>query len=103
MQKNSFRMDGVDTPIIPTIAALVRNNPSTISLGQGVVNYGPPADAIAALPGMMGDGSLHKYLGVSGHPGLVEAIQAKLAQENQVNLGTDALLMVTAGSNMAFL
>jgi aspartate/methionine/tyrosine aminotransferase len=81
MQINSLRMDGVDTPIIPTIAALVRNNPGTISLGQGVVNYGPPAEAIAALPGMMGDGSLHKYLGVSGHPGLVEAIQAKLAQE----------------------
>ena len=100
MQINSLRMDGVDTPIIPTIAALVRNNPGTISLGQGVVNYGPPAEAIAALPGMMGDGSLHKYLGVSGHPGLVEAIQVKLAQENQVQLGSDAMLMVTAGSNI---
>jgi len=96
-------MDGVDTPIIPTIAALVRNNPGTISLGQGVVNYGPPAEAVAALPSMMGDGSLHKYLGVSGHPGLVEAIQVKLAQENQVQLSSDAMLMVTAGSNMAFL
>ena len=103
MQINSLRMDGVDTPIIPTIAALVRNNPGTISLGQGVVNYGPPAEAIAALPSMMGDGSLHKYLGVSGHPGLVEAIQTKLAHENQIHLGSDALLMVTAGSNMAFL
>ena len=96
-------MDGVDTPIIPTIAALVRNNPGTISLGQGVVNYGPPAEAIAALPSLMGDGSLHKYLGVSGHPGLVEAIQVKLSNENQVQLGSEAMLMVTAGSNMAFL
>ena len=96
-------MEGVDSPIIPTIAALVRNNPGTLSLGQGVVNYGPPAEAIAALPSMMGDGSLHKYLGVSGHPGLVEAIQAKLAAENQVHVGSDAMLMVTAGSNMAFL
>ena len=75
-------MDGVETPIIPTIAALVRNNPGTISLGQGVVNYGPPAEAIAALPSLMGDGSLHKYLGVSGHPGLLEAIQLKLAQRS---------------------
>jgi aspartate/methionine/tyrosine aminotransferase len=33
----------------------------------------------------------------------VEAIQAKLAEENQVHLGSDAMLMVTAGSNMAFL
>jgi len=67
-------MEGVDTPIIPTIAAFVRNNPGTISLGQGVVNYGPPPQAIAALPSLMGDGSLHKYLGVSGHPGLIETI-----------------------------
>ena len=103
MIRPHHRLTSVETPIIPTIAALVRNNPGTISLGQGVVNYGPPAQAIAALPGMMGDGSLHKYLGVSGHPGLVDAIQAKLALENQVHLGTDALLMVTAGSNMAFL
>ena len=96
-------MEGVDTPIIPTIAAFVRNNPGTISLGQGVVNYGPPAQAIAALPSMMGDGSLHKYLGVSGHPGLIEAIHSKLALENQIKLGTEAMVMVTAGSNMAFL
>jgi aspartate/methionine/tyrosine aminotransferase len=103
MIRPQLRLASVETPIIPTIAALVRNNPGTISLGQGVVNYGPPAEAIAALPDMMGDGSLHKYLGVSGHPGLVEAIQAKLAEENQVHLGSDAMLMVTAGSNMAFL
>jgi len=103
MIRPQLRLASVETPIIPTIAALVRNNPGTISLGQGVVNYGPPAEAIAALPSMMGDGSLHKYLGVSGHPGLVEAIQAKLAEENQVHLGSDAMLMVTAGSNMAFL
>jgi aspartate/methionine/tyrosine aminotransferase len=103
MIRPNHRLASVETPIIPTIAALVRNNPGTISLGQGVVNYGPPAEAIASLPGMMGDGNLHKYLGVSGHPGLVEAIQTKLAQENQVKLGSDAMLMVTAGSNMAFL
>ncbi len=103
MIRPHLRLASVETPIIPTIAALVRNDPGTISLGQGVVNYGPPAEAIAALPIIMGDGSLHKYLGVSGHPGLVEAIQNKLAQENQIQLGTDALLMVTAGSNMAFL
>ena len=103
MKHPAYRMEGVDTPIIPTIAAFVRNNPGTISLGQGVVNYGPPPQAIAALPSLMGDGSLHKYLGVSGHPGFIEAIHNKLAQENQIKLGTDAMVMVTAGSNMAFL
>ena len=54
MKRSALRMEGVDTPIIPTIAALVRDNPGTISLGQGVVNYGPPAQAISALPGLMG-------------------------------------------------
>jgi len=103
MKHQAFRMAGVDTPIIPTIGALVRNNPGTISLGQGVVNYGPPSQAIAALPSMMDDGSLHKYLSVSGHPELLEAIHNKLAQENQIKLGTEAMVMVTAGSNMAFL
>ena len=103
MIRPHLRLASVETPIIPTIASLVRNNPGTIPLGQGVVNYGPPAEAIAALPSMMGDGSLHKYLGVSGHPGLVEAIQTKLSQENHMDLGSDAMLMVTAGSNMAFL
>jgi aspartate/methionine/tyrosine aminotransferase len=103
MKHQAFRMAGVDTPIIPTIGALVRNNPGTISLGQGVVNYGPPSQAIAALPSMIDDGSLHKYLSVSGHPELLEAIHNKLAQENQIKLGTEAMVMVTAGSNMAFL
>jgi aspartate/methionine/tyrosine aminotransferase len=40
---------------------------------------------------------------VSGHPELLEAIHNKLAQENQIKLGTEAMVMVTAGSNMAFL
>jgi len=73
MKRQSARMDQVDSPIIPTIAALVRNNPGTISLGQGVVNYGPPEQAISALPELMADKQLHKYQAVSGIPPLVEA------------------------------
>ena len=103
MKRSAIRMEGVDTPIIPTIAALVRDNPGTISLGQGVVNYGPPAQAINALPGLMADGQLHKYQSVMGYPPLQDAIRHKLAQENGLALGSDSLLMVTAGSNMAFL
>jgi len=103
MKRHSLRMAAVDAPIIPAIAELVRSNPGTISLGQGVVNYGPPAEAIGALPGMMADTQLHKYQGVLGHPGLLEALTKKLVTENDVHLGSDALVMVTAGSNMAFL
>ena len=44
MKHHANRMAAVDTPIIPiipiipTIAAFVRINPGTISLGQGFVN-----------------------------------------------------------------
>lgn len=103
MKRSSFRMAAVDAPIIPAVAALVTSNPGAISLGQGVVNYGPPADAIAALPGLMGDIQLNKYQAVMGYPALVEALQKKLAEENNIQTGADALVMVTAGSNMAFL
>ena len=103
MKRQSVRMDKVDSPIIPTIAALVRNNPGTISLGQGVVNYGPPTQAITALPGLMADVQLHKYQSVSGILPLVETFRQKLADENQVHCGTESMVMVTAGSNMAFL
>ncbi len=103
MKRSSLRMTAVDAPIIPAIAALVTNNPGTISLGQGVVNYGPPADAIAALPALMGDVQLNKYQAVMGYPALVEALRKKLVDENGIDVGADAMVMVTAGSNMAFL
>jgi aspartate/methionine/tyrosine aminotransferase len=103
MKRFSSRMATVDAPIIPAIAELVRSNPGTISLGQGVVNYGPPEDAIKALPGLMGDTQLNKYQAVLGHAGLLEALAQKLHTDNQIQLGSDALVMVTAGSNMAFL
>lgn len=103
MKRQSDRMAGVDSPIIPTIAALVRDNPGTISLGQGVVNYGPPASAIAALPALMGDSQLNKYQSVLGLPSLVDTFAQKLAAENQVHCAHESVVMVTAGSNMAFL
>lgn len=103
MKRNSLRMDAVEAPIIPAIAALVRANPGTISLGQGVVNYGPPAQAIAALPGMMSDAQLNKYQAVLGYPALVDALTQKLLDENNIRIGSDSMVMVTAGSNMAFL
>lgn len=103
MKRFSSRMAAVDAPIIPAIAELVRNNPGTISLGQGVVNYGPPEEAIKALPGEMKDTQLHKYQSVLGHAGLLETLNQKITAENNIHLGSESLLMVTAGSNMAFL
>ena len=44
------RIQAMQSPIIPIVGNLVRSVPGTISLGQGVVYYGPPpgiADSIA--------------------------------------------------------
>ena len=78
MKRFSHRMTAVDIPVMPAIAALVRDNPGTISLGQGVVNYGPPAEAIAALPSLMGDIALNKYQAIIGHPALIDALTPSL-------------------------
>ena len=103
MKRFSHRIASVDTPVMPAIAALVRDNPGTISLGQGVVNYGPPSEAIAALPSLMGDVALNKYQAIIGYPALINALTQKLADENNIHCEPDSVVMVTAGSNMAFL
>ncbi len=103
MKRFSHRIASVDMPVMPAIAALVRDNPGTISLGQGVVNYGPPAQAVASLPRLMSDLGLNKYQAIIGHPALIDALKHKLADENNIHSGRDSVVMVTAGSNMAFL
>lgn len=96
-------MAAVDLPIIPTIAGLVHANPGTISLGQGVVNYGPPVDVAAALQALREQPALQKYQAVGGLPELVGTLRQKLRAENRVAGQDDTDLMVSAGSNMAFL
>ena len=103
MKRSSKRIDAVDTPIIPTIAALVRANPGTISLGQGVVRYGPPAELLEAIPRLMADSALNRYQAVGGIAPLVEAIAGKLGRENGIEVEPGSAIAVTAGSNMAFL
>jgi aspartate/methionine/tyrosine aminotransferase len=97
------RLAAVDSPIIPTIAAMVRARPGTISLGQGVVSYGPPVDLAAALAPLAVEPALNRYQPVSGMPELVQALRAKLASENGIGDPERTALLVSAGSNMAFL
>jgi aspartate/methionine/tyrosine aminotransferase len=103
VKRSSLRIDGVDTPIIPTVAALVREHPGTISLGQGVVRYAPPPDLLRALPERMADPLLHRYQAVGGIAPLIDALGAKLRDENGIDVARGSQVMVTAGSNMAFL
>ena len=99
----SRRLRATQSPIIPVIADLIRSCPGTISLGQGVVSYGPPPSAVAQLDRFLAEPANHKYQPVAGIPALVSAIERKLAAENNVPVGTANRIMVTAGGNQAFL
>ena len=98
----SQRMAAVQAPIIPILGELIRQSPGTISLGQGVVSYGPPPEALAALDGFASHPDAHHYGPVEGQPGLVDAFRAKLLADNATRVGNDRRLVVTAGGNMAF-
>ncbi|MCE2862845.1 MAG: pyridoxal phosphate-dependent aminotransferase [Opitutaceae bacterium] len=87
------------------IADLIRAHPGTISLGQGVVGYGPPAQAAAAIGRFLADPLNHRYQAVGGIPPLIEALTRWMATEHGVRVGAEHVnrLMVTAGGNNAFL
>jgi aspartate/methionine/tyrosine aminotransferase len=103
-------MENVQSPIIPIVGELIRDHPGTISLGQGVVAYGPPAEAIAQIEHFLARNENHKYHLVAGIPALHEKIRDKLRTENGITVdgpeaagGRGNALCVTAGANMAFL
>jgi aspartate/methionine/tyrosine aminotransferase len=96
-------MASVQSPIIPVVAELIRQNPGTISLGQGVVNYGPPPEAAAQIARFLADPENHKYKPVVGIPELLDAFEEKLKAENGIHLGAESRLVITAGGNMAFM
>ena len=95
------RMDAVQAPIIPIVGELIRTNPGTISLGQGMVSWGPPPAAIDAAREAAGLMASQRYGPVEGGPELVAALGRKLREENGLDLDGSRVL-VTAGSNMAF-
>ena len=95
-------MDAVQAPIIPILGEWIRQTPGTISLGQGMVAYGPPAEALDAIPRFLSSPGAHRYGPVEGVPELVGALEAKLTRENGLDL-SKSRVVVTAGGNMAFM
>ena len=93
----------VQTPIIPVIGEWTRNTPGTLSLGQGMVSYPPPQAALKAIRDFGSRPSEHLYGSPLGYRGLLELIETKLLSENAINWASGYRVMVTAGSNMAFL
>lgn len=98
---HSRRVRAMQQPMIPVVSELIRRTPGCISLGQGVVWWGPPQEALHAIDGFLADASNHKYRSVEGIPELLTPVRAKLSTENGIHLN-DREVMVTAGSNMAF-
>ena len=101
--RQSRRMEEVQTPIIPIVGDLVRGTPGTISLGQGMVAYGPPREALDALAGIAEDPKTHHYGAVEGTSALRGALADKLRGENRIPIDASRRIVVTAGGNMAFL
>jgi aspartate/methionine/tyrosine aminotransferase len=95
-------MDAIQTPIVQVIGDLIRENPGTISLGQGVVHYGPPAAALAAARGAVSNPETHAYQDGPGDPALISAIADKLRRDNGIDCRRGSRVTVTAGGNMAF-
>jgi aspartate/methionine/tyrosine aminotransferase len=102
MLRSVSRMDAVQPPIVPVIGDLIRQVPGTISLGQGVVHYGPPAAAVNVAREALANPDTHSYQDGAGMRALIGAIEDKLQRDNAIDVARGSRVMVTAGANMAF-
>jgi aspartate/methionine/tyrosine aminotransferase len=99
----SRRLAAVQPPVIPIVGRWIAETPGTISLGQGIVSYGPPPEVVEAVKNFGAELSDHRYGPVEGLPVLVEEIERKLAGENAIVVQPASRIFVTAGGNQAFL
>ena len=97
------RIEQVQSPVIPIVGDWVKAYPGTLSLGQGVVFYPPPKPISSSIQSFLEDPLNHRYQSVQGIDALLEAIQRKLFDENGMKVDAGGQIMVTAGSNMAFM
>ncbi|MGJ5632200.1 pyridoxal phosphate-dependent aminotransferase [Nostoc sp. CALU 1950] len=103
MKSLTSRMHAVQSPIIPVVGELIKNSPGTISLGQGVVSYNPPPEAIEFLPKFLEEPTNNLYKSVEGIPQLLTALAEKLQAFNGIEINEENSIVVTAGSNMGFM
>ena len=97
------RMRAVQDPVIPIVGEWTRDNPGTISLGQGVVSWGPPTEVYDAVAAFREDPDNQKYKLVQGIPPLLECIGNKLSSDNGIHVNATDRIVVTAGANMGFM
>jgi aspartate/methionine/tyrosine aminotransferase len=96
-------MSQVQTPIIPVVAEWTRNMPGTLSLGQGMVSYPPPASALSAIRNFGTRPEDNLYGSSLGDHRLLTLIEEKLRHDNAICCTKGFSVMVTAGANQAFL
>lgn len=103
------RLAAVLEPVIPRVGALIAAHPGTLSMAQGMVDWGPPPQVLQVLQAELARAqadpiaaaSLDRYGPMQGDPPLLEALAAHLRARHGLDL-EGAALAVTAGSNMAF-
>jgi aspartate/methionine/tyrosine aminotransferase len=100
--QQSQRLAAVQPPVIPIVGRWTAETPGTISLGQGIVSYGPPSEVMESVRSFGGALTDHRYGPVEGLPELVSTIEAKLARENGIVARPASRVLVTAGGNQAF-
>lgn len=99
----SRRLAAVQAPVIPIVGRWTTETPGTISIGQGIVSYGPPPEVLDAVRRFGGTAADHRYGPVEGLPPLVKAVESKLAAENGIVVRPASRVLVTAGGNQAFM
>lgn len=102
-RSQSRRLDAVQTPVVPVVGRWIAATPGTISLGQGIVSYGPPPEVEEAVRAFGGRIEDHRYGPVEGLGPLVDLLEAKLARENGIVVRPGSRIVVTAGGNLAFM
>ena len=100
--RQSRRLAAVQPPVIPIVGRWTAETPGTISLGQGIVSYGPPSEVLEAVRCFGATLPEHRYGPVEGAPELLQTLESKLASENGIAVRPASRLFVTAGGNQAF-
>ena len=98
----SRRLAAVQPPVIPIVGRWISEHPGTISLGQGIVSYGPPPEVLESVRSFGTSLNDHRYGPVGGLTQLVETIELKLERENGIVVRPASRVLVTAGGNQAF-
>ena len=100
LMKASDRISMIKTSAIRKMLELSAKMENVVHLEQGEPNFTTPQHILAAAANAMEKGLTH-YTDVSGTPELREAIAAKLAEENGIDVDPQTEVTVTSGSQEA--